>query len=192
MEKVFHDSLIAACNNHIPSKISCIHSKPYWNANLTMLSINLREAHYNYSKKSSPYYKEQLDSYKDAFKAELIKCKNNWIHDQLEGLNVTECQIFWKRYKCYFCKRDECVIGNLLCPITDTLKETDKDREELLFDTFFCGKHLNSENFDDDHFNTISEDVETIIGNQFDIESMNLNNSAETSNELYNDGQNHY
>ena len=172
MTELFHATLMTACNNHIPSKISCIHSKPFWNENLTSLSLNLRDAQNNYSKKSSPHYKKLLDSCKDSFKTELVKSKNNWIHNQLEGLNVMECQIFWKRYKRYFCKRDECIIGNLMCPITDSLKENDQEREVLLFDTFFCGKHLDNSKFDDTHHNKVTDEVDIIIGNNFDIETL--------------------
>ena len=188
MAELFHTALLTTSNNHIPSKISCIHCKPFWNANLTSLSLSLRDAQEKYSKKSSPYHKEQLDFCKDTFKAELVRSKNIWIHNQLKGLNVMECQIFWKRYKRYFCKRDECIIGNLICPISDSLKECDQDCEEILFDTFVCEKHLEDANFDDAHFNEIASDVQTIIENNFDIDIMaqltDVNDFAESSDEI--------
>ena len=56
----FQSSVLKACNNHIPTKKCCIHSKPYWSDNLTMLSNKLRNAQNIFLGRASPYHKKNI------------------------------------------------------------------------------------------------------------------------------------
>ena len=165
----FQESLLRACDNHIPTKKCCIHSKPYWSDNLTMLSNKLRDAQKIFLGRASPYHKKTFDDSKAEFKEALIKEKNEWIHNQLEGLNVHQCQEFWKKYKRLYGDKDDMFIGNLICPDTKQLQTSDPAKEDLLFNTFFSGKHLNKAHFDNDHYSKILEDVNCLRENDFHI-----------------------
>ena len=157
--KFFENTLLKACNNHIPMKVSSPHSKPFWNSNLSLLSEQLRLAQQIFNRRSSPVNKLIMDNARESFKKEHTKARNEWVHKELDGLNVIESQVFWKRYKRYFTTRDDSIISNLICPETDQLAETDEDREELLFKTFFCGTHIDNNTFDEEHLSKISDDI---------------------------------
>ena len=166
---LFQLSVLNACENHIPKKKCCIHSKPYWSENLSTLSNKLRDAQIVYLRKASPFHKKTLEDSKLVFKEALIREKNEWIHSQLEGLNVHQCQEFWKKYKRLYGDKDDMFIGNLICPDTEQLQTSDPAKEELLFNTFFGGKHLNKAEFDNNHYNQIMEEVNDLKENNFHI-----------------------
>ena len=163
----FQSSLLKACENHIPTKKCCSHSKPYWSENLTTLSNKLRDTQHIFLDKSTPFHKKIFEDSKVEFKEALIKEKNDWIHSQLEGLNVHQCQEFWKRYKRIYGDKEDMHIGNLICPETDQLKISDSDKEDLLFNTFFSGKHLEKAEFNESHYSKILEDVDCLKNNNF-------------------------
>ena len=165
----FQTSLLKACENHIPTKMCCTHSKPYWSNNLTILSDKVRVTQNAYLRKASPFHKRNFDEAKTEFKDALIQEKNDWIHSQLEGLNVHQCQEFWKRYKQMYGEKDEMFIGNLICPDTEKLVSSDQEKEELLFSTFFSGKHLNKAQFNNNHYSKILDDVKYLEENNFFI-----------------------
>ena len=146
-----------------------MHSKPYWSDNLTILSNKLRDAQTVYQGKASPFHKKTLDDSKLEFKEALIKEKNEWIHQQLEGLNVYQCQEFWRKYKKLYGDKDDMFIGNLICPDTEQLQTSDQAKEELLYNTFFSGKHLNRAKFDENHYSKILEEVNYLEENDFHI-----------------------
>ncbi|KAL5264402.1 hypothetical protein ACHWQZ_G005480 [Mnemiopsis leidyi] len=166
----FQSTLLKACENHIPTKKCCIHSKPYWSNNLTTLSNRLRNAQTLYLSKASPLHKKTFEDCKLEFKATLIKEKNEWIHDQLEGLNVHQCQEFWKKYKSLYGEKDDMFMGNLICPDTEQLQTTDSAKEKLLFNTFFGGKHLEKAEFDNIHYSKVLEEVNNLKENNFHID----------------------
>ena len=58
-------------------------------------------------------------------------------------------------------------IGNLICPETDQLQTSDSDKEELLFNTFFSGKHLDKAEFNNDHYSDILKDMTCLKDNNF-------------------------
>lgn len=163
----FQTILIQVCENHIPMKKLCSHSKPFWTSNLSVLSKNLQDAQTEYLKKSSPFHKEIFEDAKEEFKDSLIKEKNEWLHKKLEGLNVQDSQEFWKKYKRLYSNNDERFIGNLICPETEELKAHDPEKEELLFNTFFGGKHLENCQFDEYHFQKICDEVKLLERNDF-------------------------
>ena len=107
------------------------------------------------------------DQAKEDFKTALIKEKNDWIHKKLETLNTKESIIFWKQYRRLFLSEDESFIGNLYCEETSDLFHADCDKENLLFDTFFTGKHLNNQNFDEQHYKDTKGRLADIINQDF-------------------------
>ena len=163
----FQGSIITACENHIPTKRICSHSKPYWSEKLSSLSNILQEAQSRYLQKSSPFLKRNYYDAKEEFKAALLKEKNEWIHEQLEGLNVRDTQEFWRKYKRLHSHDRDSFIGSLICPATEQLKSEDNEKEELLFNTFFHGKHLDNANFDSSHFEKIHHDLDLLKTNHF-------------------------
>ena len=65
--------------------------------------------------------------------------------------------------------KDEMFIGNLICPDTEKLVSSDQEKEELLFSTFFSGKHLNKAQFNNNHYSKILDDVKYLEENNFFI-----------------------
>ena len=186
----FQSSIIKASENHIPTKKCCVHSKPYWSDNLTTLSNKLRDAQTLYQKKSSPFHKKTFDDSKAEFKDTLIKEKNEWIHSKLEGLNVHQSQEFWRKYKRLYGDKDSMSIGNLICPESNELMTSDSDKEELLFNTFFGGKHLDNAEFNNDHYSKIVNDVNYLKDNNFfagDHDPNNYNQEDNYANRLEED-----
>ena len=169
MSKFFISSVIATSDKHIPLKSGCCHSKPFWSTNLSNLSKELRTAQDKFLAQSTPHNKVVFEKNKVLFKSAIIKEKNEWIHNQLEGLNVRQSQEFWKKYKRIFHKQDESFIGNLECPTTKLLLKTDKEKEDAMFTTFFCGKHLEKTAFDNEHYNNVKEDLHQLMEDNFGI-----------------------
>ena len=134
----------------IPSKQVCRHSKPYWSENLSQLSIILRKAKDLYHFKSTITNKVVFNKAKEDFKTALKKEKNDWIHKKLEKLNTKESMIFWKQYQRIFLSDDENFIGNLQNDNENqSLCLSDTEKEKLLNETFWSGKHLKDQQFDE-------------------------------------------
>lgn len=183
----FQATLIKACEEHIPMKKCCVHSKPYWSENLSVLSDSLQSAQTKYLAKSSPHYREIYLKAKEEFKEALVKEKNEWIHNKLEGLNVKESQTFWMRFKRFYGERDDMYIGNLFCPDTGLLKESDAEKEELLFNTFFCGQHLSQADFNEQHYTDLLQDFTELQERNFDIPDLNGSINERDNGTLLND-----
>ena len=162
---------INECNeNFIPKKSVCNHSKPYWSNNLSELSKELQDSQKKYRFKSDPHNKSVLESCKTKFQETLIKEKNCWIHGKLDGLNTSESIEFWKRYKKQFIKQSEPSVSHLYTDETmKTLMFKDEEKEPILFDTFFTGKHLKQNDFDEKHHKKIEEELDSIKVNNWDI-----------------------
>ncbi len=119
------------------------------------LWVNIGDSYYNYRPgKGQSYPKQSVSKTKQD-----LPDKCNKRGNKLEGLNVKDSQEFWKKYKRMFCAKEDQFIGNLICPVTDALMQSDKEKEELLFKTFFQGEHLKNKNFDEDHFAEVEERV---------------------------------
>ena len=78
-----------------------------------------------------------------------------------------ETQEFWKKYKKLYNKNGDKIIGNLICPDSQQLKSQDSEKEELLFNKLFWGKHLKEANFDSDHFEKIKSDLDNLKSTNF-------------------------
>eukprot|EP00116_Pleurobrachia_bachei_P001227 sb/3461489/ len=162
------ESIEETCNLLIPKKTVCRHSKPYWTEELTDLSMRLRAAQNQYRYRRTHANKETLEEAKLLFKDELIRGRNSWIHKRLEGLNVADTRIFWKRYRSTFLPPEENYIGCL--QENGRLLHGELEKEDLLFDTFFGGKHLRGSNFDEDHYRAIKNEVEGFLLEEVDEE----------------------
>ena len=133
----------------IPQKTVSIHSKPYWCPALTTLSNEALEAKERFKQRSTPRNKATLTESIESFKKALIKEKNEWIRDRLAALNTKDCTQFWRKYKRVFGAKTDNFICNL--KDCDLLVTSEKDKEELLFNTFFTGKHLQNQPNDREH-----------------------------------------
>ena len=158
-----------ASDLYIPKKTVCRHSKPYWTPELSILSKNLQQAQKRYRYRRTWMNRLAVEEAKLLFKESLIEGKNRWIHDRLSGLNVTETNIFWKRYRSMFLTPEENFIG---CLEEDgVLRHDPREKEQILFDTFFGGKHLRDHQFDEDHYDFIQEEVYSFLQEDEEVES---------------------
>lgn len=89
-------------NEELKLKCMCKHSKPYWNDNLSNLSLLVRNAKKRF-KRFSTYHNEHL--YKEAkenFSTALAKAMDTWMYDKLDTLNTQDQKSFWKQHKSMF------------------------------------------------------------------------------------------
>ena len=140
MWKSFLNIIKTANQRHIPMKIISVHSKPYWNSELSDLSKQISDARDKFKMRATPRNRSTLEDLTIRFKTVLIESKNLWIRERLEGMNITDSTQFWKNYKKIFGNKSDNFICNL--KQNDVLISADKEKEKILFETFFTGKHL--------------------------------------------------
>ena len=138
---------ILKANEKIPKKIISRHSKPFWTNNLSICSKELEKIRATARRRATPNNIRTLQEKKAEFKSLLIKEKNDWIKGKLSDINVSDTTTFWNRYKSLFGENQVNYIGNLAKD--GVLYTKDGDKEHILFDEFFSGKHLEKGNFDD-------------------------------------------
>ena len=161
MWKCFQNIIQTANERHIPQKTICIHSKPYWNSELSNLCKEALEARDRFKIRATPTNNALLEEHTSKFRAALTESKNLWIRERLEGMNIKDSSQFWKQYKRVFgCKSD-----NYICNLKnqDILVTTDKEKELLLFETFFTGKHLKNQATDLNHERATERKYRNII-----------------------------
>ena len=153
--------LITDTNDEVmPVKKITEHSKPFWNSKLTDLSHIVRRAKDAMSKRSTP---SNINRYKEAkynFSSELIKAKNCWIKSELEHLNVVDSKIFWAKYKKSIVGDSREGLGNL--EEGGVIHTDTGEKENILFNTFFTGSHMDNASFDsafEDKINKLYSDV---------------------------------
>jgi len=130
----------------IPKKTATGHSKPFWNSELSEMSKEVQQARSKMMARHTPVNAEMYRVSKKAFADKLVKQKNNWIHEKLEGLNVTDSIKFWKSYKQTITGKTNDFIGNLY---EDGILHTENSqKEKVLYEAFFSGKHMQDGNFD--------------------------------------------
>ena len=181
MESVAPEDLLSLLLNcvseanktHIPIKRISSHSKPYWCPILSELSLKVRNARIAYNSRSTPRNKGILDEIKERFTFTLLSKKNEWIHEKLEGLNVVQSQEFWAKYKFVFGSQKDNYIGNLIKE--GVLVTEEEDKEDLIYDTFFSGRHLENRGFDDTHLRVIRRELDQILLEPADDEGDYLN-----------------
>ena len=102
----------------------------------------------------------------------MVKEKNDWIHKRLEGLNASESTEFWTKYKYVFGAPKDNLIGNLRNG-GDLISE-EAEKEALLFDTFFTGRHLNNLDFDEEHYTKINTELPQKLLAEMENEVLNF------------------
>ena len=144
--KIIKDAITETNERVMPTKVISRHSKPFWSKELSNLSLINRKAKAKMSSKSSPSNIANYEDTKTKFSEELIRSKNCWIREKLENLNVSESKIFWKNYKRSIVGESRESLGNLV--ETNVIYTSVKDKENILFNTFFTGAHLSKTSFD--------------------------------------------
>ena len=107
-----------------------------------------------------------------------MKEKNYWIHKKLEKLNTKESMIFWKQYQRILLSDDENFIGNLQNDNENqSLCLSDTEKEKLLYETFWSGKHLKDQQFDEKHYDLINRQLKDLVLNNFEQDPQDQHNS---------------
>ena len=145
----------------IPTKSFTKHSKPFWNDQLTQLSNESRTLRKTYKRTWTPQNPEALLKARARFKEELSTAASQWTLRKLQEVNQAKHgRAFWKSIKTVFpTKKDQ---------IPSPLKSTpglcfDSDQKaRILLDTFFSGKHLKEEDFDEDFKKAVIDKLKMI------------------------------
>jgi hypothetical protein len=147
----------------IPTKQISRHSKPFWTPSLSEMSKLVQTNKKAMCVRYTPANIEAYKKSKKQFADKLISEKNNWIRGQLEGLNVIDSKTFWKNYKRAIVGQNQESMGNLE---EGGMLYTDvKEKENILYKTFFDGSHMKEDNFDQSFGSEIDHKYELIIGN---------------------------
>lgn len=144
--KDFLSVLNHANNNKIPLKKVTKFSKPFWTETLSDLSRSVQNARSRFRARSTPLNAHNYEVAKELFANTLISEKNNWIHKQLENMNVTDSIRFWKKYKKTIAGITTEPMGNLY--EEGVLYSETAQKDELLFKSFFSGSHMEHGRFD--------------------------------------------
>ena len=147
--------LIKATEKHGELKRSSIHSKPFWTKHLTELSKNLRQARKSYKQRNTDQNLNNLNTAKDAFDAERKRACEEFILKRTANLNSVQAIKFWKEFNKMFKKKTDSKIDPLQNSNGGLITESE-EIEQTLFSTFFEGKHLSDEDFDDEFFQTVN------------------------------------
>ena len=150
-----------ATRKYIPEKTISVHSKPFWTSELTSQLNIFLAARKKYKRRSTPCNKTYLDDQKEKFKSELTKAKNQWIRNRSASLNVKDSTLFWKKYKKVFGLKQDNYIGNLV--ERNKLVTADSEKEKLMFETFFTGRHLKSQEVDKEHNRDMLSEYSSIM-----------------------------
>ena len=145
-------------------KVICDYSKPFWSENLSKLSEELRKCKASMKRNQTPTNVFSYRTAKAEFSDSILREKNDWIRRKLEGLNVKDSTLFWKRYKASFSKRSDNFIGDL----HDGVKLTNKteEKEEILFKTYFTAEGLGCKLTGDPNEQHIKENYSRLMREQ--------------------------
>ena len=164
-------------NKHGEKKIITSHSKPFWTPELTILCDKMKEASKLYSKRNTDRNEENLNQAKEAFdEARKMACQN-FILDKTKNLNNVQKLKFWKEFNKLFKKKSDHSIEPLIDSQGNILTST-QEIEELMFATFFEGKHLKGTEFDNyfyDMTNTVYNNILKQSYDEEDVYSQDLN-----------------
>ena len=145
-----------ATNNNSKKKRSCVHSKPYWTNELSVLSKKYRTAQRCWNKMNTDINKRNLEDAKEEFDAKRKEECREFILKNTKGLNTAETREFWKNFKKLFGKQKDSKI-EMLANESDDMITDEQEKEILMFSTFFEGQHLHKENFDEHFHDTITK-----------------------------------
>ena len=132
---------------HVPVKNVSHHSKPYWNADLSLLSNEVREARQRFKYRSNEYNKNRLDNAKHAFSEALKAAQTKFIEQQSLAINSAKPDNFWHNFKNTFYKNHKNPMGNLKDEQGNFLID-DKDKANALYRSMFLGQHLDTASLD--------------------------------------------
>ena len=164
--KVLDSAIEKVSATHTKKKVITNHSKPYWTPRLSRLSQALRDARKKYKKRNTDTNKQDLIEAKENFDTASKEECQEFILSKTKNLNTLETAKFWKEFKKLFTSRKDGKVD----PLDDgkggfLTKET--EIEEELFSTFFKGKHLEKERFDEDFLQEIHGIYEDIINDRY-------------------------
>ena len=156
---------IRRCFDYVTSinatkKKVCSHSKPFWTKELTILAKKYHQAQRCWNKRNTDLNKATLDLAKEAFDSKRVEECRNFVLQNTKDLNTAETRDFWKKFKRLFGK-DKDNKTEVLVNGEEKLITEERDKESLMFTTFFEGSHLEKEEFDKRFYDSISETYKT-------------------------------
>ena len=164
-------------SKHGEKKIITTHSKPFWTPQLSELRDRMNEASKCYAKRNTDINEENLLLAKESFdEARKQECKN-FILEKTNNLNNAQKLKFWKEFNKLFKKKVEQSIEPLVDP-DGSILTNENEIEELMFTTFFEGKHLHGQEFDNyfyEEVNKLYEDILLLNPEDLNVYSLDLN-----------------
>ena len=155
--KTFLNLLLDASEKYIPLKTISIHSKPFWNSELTKSSEELRHLRRNFKCCSNYKYGEKLARVKENFKKQLSDSASKWMSCFLSNLGHKRGRDFWASYKSLLNKKKEEV--GLIRKKTVELLYTKIEIFTQFETTFFAGQHLSRQSYDEGFFEHVEQEV---------------------------------
>ena len=177
---IINSSIHAATSKFATHKKSTPHSKPYWTDRLSQMSKVLREAKRLYMKRNTLSNKAALDHAKGLFDETRKKECQKFILTKTNNLNASQCTKFWKEFNRMFSKKRDNKVEPFKGASGDLITDS-KDIEEILFDSFFAGKHLLEKGTDFDA--KFYEDVNRIYRECLECNESEPQNSTYTTND---------
>ena len=159
--------LLSAKQSVIPMKRISQYSKPYWTAELTDLSLKLKQARNNYRYRSDFVNGDKLQTAKLAFSEALDRAKSDFLQNKSQSLNIQNDKSFWKTFKNTFYpnSNNSKVIGDLVDD-NDNLVTDDATKAQMLYDSIFKGQHLANSSFDNNWQTTVEKEIKANIYKQ--------------------------
>ena len=151
LTSIFQEALTEVGTTKISSKFQ----KPFWNDKLSKLAKEARLTRKSYKRRRTPYSKGNMKQAKEELNKEMSNSIQKWIMDQTEQMNVRKGEDFWPIYQRVFNKKETNTTEIL--KVDDKIISKDNEKEEVLFDTFFGGKHMQDCELDGNFQKTVEE-----------------------------------
>ena len=179
--KEVNNIFLQSTKDHGALKKTTKYSKPYWTAELTKLSEELRVARKLFKSRNTDSSLEKLQTAKENFEKQKQIEGKDFILQRTRKLNSAQAKHFWKEFNKMFKKK----VDNKVEPLIDekgNLITEQKGINDTMFSTFFEAKHLRAFQFDDEFCATVTHiyneaiDITMIDQNESDEDQKNLNN----------------
>ena len=179
--KEVNNIFLQSTKDHGALKKTTKYSKPYWTAELTKLSEELRVARKLFKSRNTDSSLEKLQTAKENFEKQKQIEGKDFILQRTRKLNSAQAKHFWKEFNKMFKKK----VDNKVEPLIDekgNLITEQKGINDTMFTTFFEAKHLRAFQFDDEFCATVTHiyneaiDITMIDQNESDEDQKNLNN----------------
>ena len=132
-------NILQRCKSkHVPTGTTNLHNKPYWNKELSVLSVNLREAKAQFKYRSSYDNGDKLDEARNKFKDAISRAQQTYIENKAKTLNEHSNDKFWINFKNVFFHQENSSIGDLVDENGAVLHE-DRDKAHHLFERIYGG-----------------------------------------------------